>query len=192
MRDSYLLLTPILVLGVLGLVRFVGCDLLFGLQHVDPPPRVFVTSQVLGLIRNDYSGFSGMAIDVGSKALKVRSLQRYCVAGSTSDHRVEIIDAATGMRVQNGLVIVSLSGKPEGFASAPVSGDVILKAGQRYYIVSEEVDGGDQFYDNDTAVTTQPDATVVSPVYVDLSAQWVLLGMPGNSYGPVNFSYDAP
>src|SRR5262245_7541385 len=35
MSDAYLFLTPILMLGVLALVRFVGCDLIF---TVDPGP----------------------------------------------------------------------------------------------------------------------------------------------------------
>src|SRR5688572_19231030 len=35
MTDVYLLLTPLLVLGVLGLIRFIGCDKLFGLQPVE-------------------------------------------------------------------------------------------------------------------------------------------------------------
>ena len=37
MADWYLLLTPFLVLAVLALVRFVGCDKVFGIQPVDPP-----------------------------------------------------------------------------------------------------------------------------------------------------------
>ena len=35
MTDFYLLLTPLLVLGVLGLIRFIGCDRVFGLQPVE-------------------------------------------------------------------------------------------------------------------------------------------------------------
>ena len=37
MHDTYLLLTPVLTLIVVALVGFVGCDALFGLQHVDDP-----------------------------------------------------------------------------------------------------------------------------------------------------------
>lgn len=41
--DLFLLLTPLLVLGVLALVGFLGCDQLLGLQHVpNPPPLAFV------------------------------------------------------------------------------------------------------------------------------------------------------
>ena len=36
MIDSFVLLTPILMLAVIALVRFVGCGQVWGLQHVDP------------------------------------------------------------------------------------------------------------------------------------------------------------
>lgn len=37
MHDSYLFLTPVLTLLVVALVGFVGCDALFGLQHIPDP-----------------------------------------------------------------------------------------------------------------------------------------------------------
>jgi len=191
-RDCYLLLTPILVLGVLGVVRFVGCDIIFRIDHVDPPlplPTTFVTSQTLMMPRNDYAGFAGMAITVGSKSLKVQTLQRYCIPGSTRNHTIEIIDAQNNTQLPNGVAAVSLTGKPEGFEIATLTHAVILSAGQTYYIVSQEEAGGDQFYDNDTAVVVQPDATVISPVYQDDAGQWVLLGAQDHSYGPVNFTF---
>ena len=192
MRDCYLLLTPILLLGVLGLVRFVGCDIIFRIDHVDPPPAsptTFLTSQTLMTPRNDYAGFAGMAITVGSKSLKVQTLQRYCIPGSARNHTIEIIDAQNNTQLPSGVAAVSLAGKPEGFEIGALTNEVILSAGKTYYIVSQEDAGGDQFYDNDTAVVVQPDATVVSPVYQDDTGQWVLLGAQDHSYGPVNFTY---
>ena len=189
MRDLYLLLTPVLVLGVISLVRFVGCELIY---NVDELPQALITDQVFGTPRNDYSGFSGMAIDVGSKPLVVRFLGRYCIAGSTGDHRVQIIDSATGTVVPDAAVVVSLASKPEGFEAKKLDPDVTLAAGRRYYIVSEEFDGGDRFFDNDTAVIAKPVATVVSPVFFDAStSQWKLLGLPSHSYGPVALYYVA-
>lgn len=193
MHDYYLLLTPVLVLGVLGLVRFVGCDLVFGFQPLPDPPLDFVTDKILGTARNDFSGFAGMAVDIGAKSLKVKNLQRFSVAGSTGTPRVEIIDAETGMPVPTAVVIVSLTGHSDQFAFADLPNPVTLTAGKRFFIVSEETTGGDQFFDNDTVVTTRSDATVVSPVYFDTTVQqWVMLGNPGSSYGPVNFGYDKP
>lgn len=51
MMDPFVLLTPILVLGLLALVRFVGCATIFGLSQTigpvtfDPPPGYYVDSQ---------------------------------------------------------------------------------------------------------------------------------------------------
>jgi len=186
-RDLYLLLTPLLVLGVLGLVRFVGCELIY---NVDELPQPLITDQVFGTTRNDYSGFAGMAIDVGSKPLVVRFLGRYCVAGSTGDHHVQIIDSISGTVVPGAEVVVSLAAKPEGFETKKLDPDVTLGAGRRYYVVSEEFDGGDRFFDNDTAVIAKPVASVVSPVFFDASiSQWRLLGLTGHSYGPVQLYY---
>jgi len=193
MHDYYLLLTPVLVLGVLGLVRFVGCDIFLGFQHIPDPPLDFVTDKVLGTARNDFSGFAGMAVDIGGKSLKVKNLQRYCINGSTGSPRIEIVDAETGMQVPTAVVIVSLTGHMDGFVSADLPSTITVTAGKRFYIVSEETTGGDQFFDNDTVLTTRSDAAVVSPVYFDSTVQnWVLLGNPGSSYGPVNFGYDKP
>lgn len=41
MIDSFVLLTPILMLGVIALLGFVGCDLIFTLNDFLPPPRTF-------------------------------------------------------------------------------------------------------------------------------------------------------
>lgn len=193
MRDYYLLLTPILVLGVLALVRFVGCDIVWSIDEVPPQPLEFAKDPVLGTLRQaDYSGFAGMAIDIGSKSLTVKTLERWCIAGSTGDHRLQIIDADTGVQILGSTVLVSLAGRQDGFVSAKLTSVITLTAGKRFYVVSEEVTGGDQFFDNDTVLTTRSDATVVSPVYFDSTTQqWVFMGQ-GSSYGPVNFSYDAP
>ena len=193
MHDCYLLLTPILVLGVLALVRFVGCDIVWSIDEVPPAPLEFAKDPVLKTLRPaDFSGFAGMAIDVGSKSLKLKTLERWCVAGSTGDHRLQIIDADTGFQVPGSAVIVSLAGRADGFVSGTLTSAITLDAGKRYYIVSEEVIGGDGFFDNDTLLTTRTDATVFKPVYFDGTAQqWVFLGS-GASYGPMNFSYENP
>jgi hypothetical protein len=36
--DHYLALTPLLLLGIVGLVRFIGCDIVFGLELREPVP----------------------------------------------------------------------------------------------------------------------------------------------------------
>jgi hypothetical protein len=46
MMDSFILFTPILLLGVVALLAFVGCDRLLGLSQVDPPIVTIEASQV--------------------------------------------------------------------------------------------------------------------------------------------------
>ena len=49
MFDPFLLLTPILVLAVLALIRFVGCDQVLGLEPptLRRPPRLPLISRLL-------------------------------------------------------------------------------------------------------------------------------------------------
>lgn len=46
MMDAFVLLTPILLLGVVALLAFVGCDRLLGLSEVDPPIVTIEANQV--------------------------------------------------------------------------------------------------------------------------------------------------
>lgn len=40
MIDGFVFFTPILLLGVIALFGFVGCDVVFGLHHIDPSPAL--------------------------------------------------------------------------------------------------------------------------------------------------------
>lgn len=190
MSDSYLLLTPILMLGVMLLVRFVGCDVILGLTPVVPHTQ-FVSGETLGRARNDYTGWVGMAIQVGAKDIKVLDLGRIVAPNSSQPHDVKIYDLANNMDVPGGIVAVSTINQADGqFAYVTLGSAITLSAGKTYYVVSHEVNGGDQFYDNDTILQTTDVAVVTSPVYRDDTGSYVLLGSAGNSYGPVSFRYD--
>ena len=60
--DSFLLMTPLLVLGVLALVGFLGCDLVLGLAPVlsaptfDPPPGNYASQFSVTLSANGQDG----------------------------------------------------------------------------------------------------------------------------------------
>jgi hypothetical protein len=55
MIDPFVLLTPVLLLAVLALLGFVGCDIIFGLNTVVPPPDLvpppssYLTPQLVGI-----------------------------------------------------------------------------------------------------------------------------------------------
>mgnify|MGYP001163415022 CR=1 FL=1 len=71
MIDSYLLLTPILMLGVLALVRFIGCDVVFGLHRDAIPPTDVIAvgrSQSVDVSWHDGGGSSRFEVIYGTQA----------------------------------------------------------------------------------------------------------------------------
>ena len=202
MIDPYLLLTPVLALGVLALARFVGCDRVFGLVRVpDDEVFPFVESVALGLERMNFTGWVGMAIRVGAKPLTVTELGRTMVKSNTFEHQVKVVrrDAASG-GVDVGMVTIPLSAAitPSaanlGFAYVKLQPEVVLAANTDYYVVTHEVANGDAFHDFDTTVTTTDVAEVTSGVFSDDATpnDYRQMGGLGNTYGPVDFKYQEP
>lgn len=85
-------------------------------------------------------------------------------------------------------VSVSMAGGTDGeLKYAALNPPVTLSAGATYYIVSQEIAGGDQFRNHNTMVQTTDAASVISgvkggPPYVQDSPV-------GTMYGPVDFQY---
>jgi len=80
------------------------------------PGSPFVTSTVLGSLRNNYPGPVGMKVTVGSKPLVVSSVGRIVAPGNTGTHTMKIIDAATGTQLASAAVAFLCS-----CASVPVA-----------------------------------------------------------------------
>jgi hypothetical protein len=276
MIDDYLWLTPLLALGVLALVRFVGCDLVFAPQgHValDPPanfvarpgnhrvdlswdpvddadgyrisraeapgppyttdfnvdgaqttftdsgltngvaefyviaatqdgdasvhqsPEVsatpgqgLVVSKTLGTLRNNFTGFSGMVIRIGPVPLTVVGIGRIFVAGNTGTHLLRIADGATGVDLPGGTVTIDFAagGVPNEFSYATLAAPIVLTPNTEFLVLSQETNGGDQFFDLDTTVLTSAGASVVAAVFGDGVSPFIRGGGPGQSYGPVD------
>jgi hypothetical protein len=191
MIDPFVLLAPIFLLGVMALLGFVGC-------FTKPPrpeaPIPFIKDQTLGTLRTD-AAFFGMTIMVGPDPLRVQTLGRFFITGNNGTHRIRLVDADDVNKAQLGFVTVSMVGGTEGtYQYGSLSPNVTLKPGQRYHIVSEELNPGDQFYDQDTMVRydvpqTVTPAIVETGVYSDNPGLYVPVGGPEHSYGPVNFEY---
>jgi hypothetical protein len=191
MDELYPILTPLLVLAVLALARFVGCDLVFKLES--PPVTAFVESTVLGSLRNNFSGWVGMAIQVGSAEIKVTALGRTMLTPSAQEHVVKIVRPAGEDGVDLGSVTIPPSAATSGFAYATLSQTVTLLPSQTYYVVSHEVAGGDSWHDAlGTALTTTDVATVISAVFNADSDPRYVLNDAGDSFGPVDFKYFDP
>jgi hypothetical protein len=285
MSDAYLLLTPILMLGVLALMRFVGCDLVFlaepdpavdapqnvvarpGNQRVelswDPvqdaeayvvkrsdtsggpyntsfdvpvagttytdsplpngvtvfyivagkqfnqegtasdevsatPALGLITFKTLGTIRNNFTGQVGMVIQVGPSPLPIVGLGRIFVAGNAGTHTLSVADAATGVTIPGTAVTLDLAASPAAvpneFAYALLPSAVVLNPNTEYYVLTEETDGGDQWFDQDTTVSTTSPTVPTSVANVTnavsaLGASFVRSGGPGHTFGPVDILF---
>lgn len=193
MIDTFVLLAPIYLLGVMALLGFIGC--------FTKPPFVGDTSlplivdQTPGGIRNE-SGWYGMTIIAGPEKLTVRALGRYFLEGNNGMHRIRIVDPTGPTDI--GLTMVNMaaaSADPDdpyvyAYLTAPYP---TLNPGAEYHLMSEEVASGDQFHDQDTTVRTIaqtiPDAVVKSAVYSDAPGLFVPVAAAEHSYGPVNIRY---
>lgn len=188
MNDPYLLLTPILMLGVLALARFVGCSCLVdGVETIG-----FVETTSLGDTRNDFTGWVGMAIDVGPAKIEVTHLGRTMKNGTTQSHVVKIVQPAGEGGIDLGAVEIQATAEQPDYAYQELDDAVTLTPNQRYYVVSHETDGGDLWHDfMSTEVTTTDVAQVTSGVFNDDATPRYVLTEPDreNTFGPVDFKY---
>ena len=149
----------------------------------------FVTTTILGSIRNDFDGWLGLKFTVGSSPIKVTSLGRYVISGNAGTHTVKLVNASNGSDILNGSVSVSLSGATSGqFKYVALSSPVNLLANTAYYLVSQEIAGGDKWATEATTITTSTGATCNGAVLSN-SGTWNIR-LPANiSFVPVSFTY---
>jgi hypothetical protein len=153
------------------------------------PSTAFVTGQTLGSLRNDYSNWVGFRFTVGSSNITVGELGRWVVSGNSGTHTVKLVLASTGADVSGGTVSIATSGATAGqFKYVALGSSVTLLANTTYYIVSQESNGGDQWYDLNTTLTSTSVATINSPVYGTTGA-WSTPSGAGQSFVPVSFKY---
>ena len=81
-----------------------------------------------------------------------------------------------------------LGGTPGAFMYNNLPSLVNLSANTTYYLLSQEVSGGDQWYDQDTTVQTAGVANVTGPAYGTPYASFVA---SNRMYGPLDLRYSA-
>src|SRR6185437_2377254 len=87
-------------------------------------------------------------------------------------------------------VTLMASGTPDQFQYAALATPVTLAANTSYYVLSQETDGGDSWYDNDTTITGTSVASLGGTVYGTGEGNWTpTVSLAGRSYGPVSFKY---
>jgi len=153
------------------------------------PFSPFVTSFTAGTIVTPGTGWNGMAIQIGMVGITVQKLGRSSELGMSNTHQLRLVDGATNADI--GTTTVDMQSETlEKFAYGSLQpGGVKLEPGGLYYVLSEEMDGGDQIYDQDTIVTVRDEATVPSAVYSTAPSLFVQVNSEGHAYGPVNIQY---
>jgi hypothetical protein len=123
-----------------------------------------VTGAHLGFKRADYDDYVGIKFTTGGSALGVKALGRWVAPGSTASHPVEIIDGATSAVVAT--ATVNTAGQAAGkFAYVALAHPVTLAANHAYFLLSLETKGGDDWFDDDTVLTSSRDITINTPEF---------------------------
>ena len=151
---------------------------------------VISASNLSSTVRSNYTGWVGFKFTVGSTPLIVSRLGRWVRSGNTNSHAVKLV-ASNGTDISGGTATVNTSGAAPGqFAYGLLSSPITLLATTTYYVVSQEVSGGDSWYDWETSLTPSGAITVDRAAYAaNNSTTYTLVGSTGNSYVPVSFLY---
>ncbi len=147
------------------------------------------SSVALETLRSNFSGWVGFRFAVGGAPITVTQLGRWVVSGNSGSHTVKLVDSG-GNDVPDGSVTVNTSGAAAGqFAYATLATAVTLSPGATYVLMSQETNGGDQWYDYNCGVTLTSAATPNQAAWANNGGIYVTTGATTNSYGPVNLKY---
>ncbi|UOG76652.1 PA14 domain-containing protein [Hymenobacter tibetensis] len=132
----------------------------------------------------------GMEFTVGNSPMQVTELGRIYVQGNSRPHTLKLVEANSGNDVASGSVVINMAGGAnEQFRYAALPNPVTLAANTKYYLVSEETNGGDYWHDSNTTIGTAAAATCNGPVSGigrDFNTE---SGKPNYSYAPLDFKY---
>ena len=163
-----------------------------------PSNMYFISSVVPGTLRNNFTGWVGMVIQVGPTDLMVFGLGRFFFAGNgtspanTGTHTIKIVDAESGADVPGGSVSVNMLTAPRNannFSFGVLPSSVTLGANRVYYVVSQETLNSDNFYDDNTMVMAASVATVTGSVFKIDPSPYMMHATGSVAYGPVDFRY---
>src|SRR5439155_22765947 len=100
-----------------------------------PPPggTAVITGNLLGSIRNDFTGWLGTRLVIGPTPMTVSHLARLVAPGNSGVHIVKLVNAATGLDVPGGSASDSMAGNaPGAFAYGALASPITLAANSAY------------------------------------------------------------
>jgi hypothetical protein len=153
------------------------------------PNEDFVTSFVVGMPANTFSGWAGMEFTVSTSSLSVFAVGRVHAPGNVQKHTIKIIEKSTLTDVPGSAVLLDTVGGTDGqMQTVALASPITLNMNTTYYIVSQEVAGADNVYMDDSTIQTTGAATVAHAISGDGTT--FLAGSTGNHcFGPLTFQY---
>lgn len=155
-----------------------------------PSGTAFISSVTTGTLRSNFSGGVGFTF-VAAANVTATHLGRWVVSGNSGTHTVSIYsgaDLASGTLL--GSVSINTSGATAGqFSYAALASSVAISSGTRYWVLSSETNGGDQWYDFNTTVTYTGITGALVGAYRD-SVNHVSSNGDGKVYVPVSLLYN--
>ncbi|MDZ4289388.1 MAG: DNRLRE domain-containing protein, partial [Prosthecobacter sp.] len=158
-----------------------------------PPVQNFFTSQSLSTtIRNNSDSRLGMKFTIGDNPVVIRELGRWVISGNTGTHTIKLVDAATDADVPGGSVSIATAGAPVGIKYVALTAPITLAANTAYYLVSQETNGGDQWYEGNTSLTYNSTVVTVNNAVYSSGTTYVAAYSANNCYVPLSFRYSLP
>ena len=161
------------------------------------PTVAYILTQTLGTLRNDYDGFVGFYFGTDANTPTVVALGRWKVAGNAQSHNLylyKLVDGGAG-DIQLGTVVVDMSaGSDASYIYVSLPSPVTLEAGVQYYVISQESNGGDEWYDSaDTTADsfTSGIGTLQGNTFESALNAWDNNQAAPAMFGPVNFTVPA-
>jgi Pectate lyase superfamily protein len=141
-------------------------------------------------LRNDFGGWVGLYFTTGSTPSYVQSLGRLAAAGNQTQHTVKLVNAQTGVDVPGGSATVNMAGSQPGqFVYGQLPSPITLSANTGYYLVSQEMANGDQWY-NYSHLAASSGFSLPGPVY-GTNTGYVVVSVPNMGYVPLNLQWTA-
>ncbi|MBV8904168.1 MAG: hypothetical protein JOZ22_11090 [Acidobacteriia bacterium] len=130
-----------------------------------------------------------MAVTIGGSPITVSALGRIVVAGNSASHAIKLVNASGSDVAGGSATVITAGATPGNFVYASLANPVVLNANTVYYVVSQEAQGGDTWYDWDTTLQTASAATLSGAVWAASNSYTLVAGSAGHSYVPVDFKF---
>jgi RHS repeat-associated protein len=138
-------------------------------------------------LRNDFTGFVGASITVGSSPVVVSELGRWKINGNSGSHLIKLVRASDSADVPGGAVTVNLTGGTVGtFVYGALPAPITLESFTTYYLICQEYLSGDTWYNENQPVVASTGLTINSAVWRNGSGVFFAAGSAGTSYGTLS------